>query len=110
MCLNWGCIPSKALIANAHFVEKAKHIADSGITVSDLKVDVDKMQDWKGGVVKKMTNGVRSLLKANGGEMIEGRGRVVDAKTIEVTLKSGEKRRVSATKGLVIATGSANSG
>jgi len=107
VCLNWGCIPSKALIANAHFVEKAKHIADSGITVSDLKVDVDKMQDWKGGVVKKMTNGVRSLLKANGGEMIEGRGRVVDAKTIEVTLKSGEKRRVSATKGLVIATGSA---
>ena len=107
VCLNWGCIPSKALIANAHFVEKAKHISDSGITVGDLKVDVDKMQDWKGGVVKKMTSGVRSLLKANGGEMIEGRGKVVDAKTVEVTLKSGEKRRVSASKGMVIATGSA---
>jgi len=107
VCLNWGCIPSKALIANAHFVEKARHIADSGITVGDVKVDVDKMQDWKGGVVKKMTSGVRSLLKANGGEMIEGRGKVLDAKTVEVTLKSGEKRRVSATKGLVIATGSA---
>jgi len=107
VCLNWGCIPSKALIANAHFVEKAKHIADSGITVGGVKIDVDKMQDWKGGVVKKMTSGVRSLLKANGGEMIEGRGKVVDAKTVEVTLKTGEKRRVSATKGLVIATGSA---
>jgi dihydrolipoamide dehydrogenase len=107
VCLNWGCIPSKALIANAHFVEKAKHIADSGITVGEVKVDVDKMQDWKGGVVKKMTSGVRSLLKANGGEMIEGRGKVVDPKTVEVTLKSGEKRRVSASKGLVIATGSA---
>jgi len=107
VCLNWGCIPSKALIANAHFVEKARHISDSGITVSDVKVDVDKMQDWKGGVVKKMTSGVRSLLKANGGEMIEGRGKVVDPKTVEVTLKSGEKRRVSASKGLVIATGSA---
>src|SRR3954451_9049752 len=107
VCLNWGCIPSKALIANAHFVEKAKHISDSGITVGELKVDVDKMQDWKGGVVKKMTSGVRSLLKANGGEMIEGRGKVVDPKTVEVTLKSGEKRRVSASKGLVIATGSA---
>lgn len=107
VCLNWGCIPSKALIANAHFVEKAKHISDSGITVSGVKVDVDKMQDWKGGVVKKMTSGVRSLLKANGGEMIEGRGKVVDPKTVEVTLKSGEKRRVSASKGLVIATGSA---
>jgi len=107
VCLNWGCIPSKALIANAHFVEKSRHIADSGITVGDLKIDVEKMQIWKGGVVKKMTNGVRSLLKANGGEMIEGRGKVVDAKTVEVTLRSGEKRRVSATKGLVIATGSA---
>ncbi len=63
-----------------------------------MKVDVDKMQDWKGGVVKKMTGGVRSLLKANGGEMIEGRGKVVDAKTVEVSLKSGEKRRVSASK------------
>src|SRR6187551_2601459 len=107
VCLNWGCIPSKALIANAHFVEKAKHISDAGITVGDVKVDVDKMQDWKGSVVKKMTSGVRSLLKANGGEMIEGRGKVVDPKTVEVTLKSGEKRRVSASKGLVIATGSA---
>ncbi|HYQ41414.1 MAG TPA: dihydrolipoyl dehydrogenase [Polyangiaceae bacterium] len=107
VCLNWGCIPSKALIANAHFVEKARHISDSGITVGDVKIDVDKMQDWKGGVVKKMTSGVRSLLKANGGEMIEGRGKVVDPKTVEVTLKSGEKRRVSASKGLVIATGSA---
>jgi len=107
VCLNWGCIPSKALISNAHFVEKAKHAADTGISVGDVKVDVDKMQDWKGGVVKKMTSGVRSLIKANRGEMIEGRGKVIDPKTVEVTLKSGEKRRVTASKGLVIATGSA---
>jgi dihydrolipoamide dehydrogenase len=107
VCLNWGCIPSKALIANAHFLEKSKHISDAGITVGDVKVDVNKMQDWKGGVVKKMTSGVRSLIKANGGEMIEGRGKLVDAKTIEVKLKNGETRRVSATKGVVIATGSA---
>ena len=107
VCLNWGCIPSKALIANAHFVEKSKHIGDAGISVGDVKVDVNKMQDWKGGVVKKMTSGVRSLLKANGSEIIEGRGKLVDAKTIEVLLKSGEKRRVTATKGIVVATGSA---
>jgi dihydrolipoamide dehydrogenase len=107
VCLNWGCIPSKALIANAHFVEKSRHIADAGITVGEVKVDVDKMQDWKGGVVKKMTGGVRSLLKANGAESIEGRGKLIDAKTIEVTLKSGEKRRITATKAIVIATGSA---
>jgi len=107
VCLNWGCIPSKALIANAHFVEKSKHIGDAGVSVGDVKVDVDKMQDWKGGVVKKMTSGVRSLLKANKAEIIEGRGKVVDPKTVEVTLKSGETRRVTCTKGLVISTGSA---
>src|SRR5450432_3065529 len=107
VCLNWGCIPSKAIIANAHFVEKSRHIGDAGIVVADVKVDVEKMQDWKGGVVKKMTSGVRSLLKANGAEMIEGRGKLVDAKTIEVTLKSGEKRRITATKAIVVATGSA---
>jgi len=75
--------------------------------VSGVVVDVDKMQDWKGGVVKKMTSGVRSLLKANGAQIIEGRGRVVDAKTVEVTEKTGQTRRISATKALVIATGSA---
>ncbi len=107
VCLNWGCIPSKALIANAHFVEKSRHIADAGISVSGVHVDVNKMQDWKGGVVKKMTSGVRSLLKANHGEMIEGRGKLVDPKTVEVVLKTGETRRVSASKGIVIATGSA---
>ena len=57
VCLNWGCIPSKALIANAHFVEKAKHIADSGITVSGLKVDVDKMQDFMRGVSSHVSIG-----------------------------------------------------
>jgi dihydrolipoamide dehydrogenase len=107
VCLNWGCIPSKALIANAHFVEKARHIGEAGISVSGVNVDVDKMQDWKGGIVKKMTGSVRSLIKSNGGEIIEGRGALVDAKTIEVTSKSGEKRRVTATKGIVVATGSA---
>src|SRR3954468_20571253 len=86
VCLNWGCIPSKALIANAHFVQKSKHMGDAGISVGDVKVDVNKMQDWKGGVVKKMTSGVRSLLKANTAEIIEGRGKVLDAKTIEVKL------------------------
>jgi len=47
VCLNWGCIPSKALIANAHYVEKSKHIADHGISVSGVSVDVAKMQTWR---------------------------------------------------------------
>jgi dihydrolipoamide dehydrogenase len=74
VCLNWGCIPSKALIANAHFVEKSKHIADHGVAINGVSVDVGKMQEWKGGIVKKLTGGVRTLLKANGAAVIDGRG------------------------------------
>jgi dihydrolipoamide dehydrogenase len=107
VCVNWGCIPSKALIANAHFVEKSRHIADAGIAVANVNVDVGKMQDWKGGIVRKMTGGVRSLLKTNKATLVEGRGRVVDKRSIEVKLKDGSTSRLTAKKAIVIATGSA---
>jgi dihydrolipoamide dehydrogenase len=107
VCLNWGCIPSKALIANAHFYDKAQKMGAHGIEVGGLKVDPPKMQEWKDGIVKKLTGGVRSLLKANGTTLIEGRGKLVSANTIEVTEKAGGKRRVVASKAIVVATGSA---
>ncbi|HWP06479.1 MAG TPA: dihydrolipoyl dehydrogenase [Polyangiaceae bacterium] len=107
VCVNWGCVPSKALIANAHFLEKAKHMADAGVAVTGANLDVNKMQDWKGGIVKKMTGGVRSLIKTNKGTLVEGRGRLVDKRTIEVKLKDGTTQRLTAKKAIVIATGSA---
>src|SRR5690606_20949239 len=97
----------KALIANAHFYEKAHMIGAHGINVEKISVDPEKMQDWKNGIVKKLTGGVRGLLKSNGAEILEGRGKLVDKGTVEVTLKSGGKKRISATKGIVVATGSA---
>lgn len=107
VCLNWGCIPSKALIANAHFYEKAHTIGAHGIHIEKISVDPVKMQDWKDGIVKKLTGGVRGLLKSNGADILEGRGKLVARDTVEVTLKSGGKKRISASKGIVIATGSA---
>lgn len=107
VCLNWGCIPSKALIANAHFYSKAQSIAAHGINVSGVEVDSAKMQDWKDGIVKKLTGGVRGLLKANGAEIVEGRGRLVARDAVEVRGKDGSTRRLTATKGIVVATGSA---
>jgi dihydrolipoamide dehydrogenase len=107
VCLNWGCIPSKALIANAHFVEKSRHIGGHGIKVGPVEVDVEKMQEWKGGIVKKLTGGVRGLLKSNGATVVDGRGKLVDPRTVEVALKAGGTQRLTATKGIVIATGSA---
>ncbi|NLE88298.1 MAG: dihydrolipoyl dehydrogenase [Myxococcales bacterium] len=107
VCLNWGCIPSKALIANAHFYSKAQSIGAHGIQVDGLSVDAEKMQNWKDGIVKKLTGGVRGLLKANGAEIVEGRGRVVARNAVEVRTKDGGTRRLTASKGIVVATGSA---
>ncbi len=107
VCLNWGCIPSKALIANAHFYSKAQSIAAHGINVGGVSVDSNKMQDWKDGIVKKLTTGVRGLLKSNGAELLEGTAKLVDRKTVEVKTKKGGVERIVAKKGIVIATGSA---
>jgi dihydrolipoamide dehydrogenase len=106
VCLNWGCIPSKALISNAHLYHKA-HCADEvGLSFGDVKLDVPKMQSWKDGIVKKLTGGVRTLLKANGATIVEGRGRLVDTRTVQIEGKGGSKT-LTAKKGIVIATGSA---
>jgi dihydrolipoamide dehydrogenase len=106
VCLNWGCIPSKALISNAHFYTKAREIADHGIKVSSVELDVNRMQNWKDGIVKKLTGGVRQLLKANGAKLVEGRGKLVDRQTVEVTRSDGSSERLSADRAIVIATGS----
>ena len=62
VCLNWGCIPSKALIYASGLVNKLRHAEVMGISTGELKVDVAKMQTWKQGIVKKLTWGVSSLV------------------------------------------------
>lgn len=106
VCLNWGCIPSKALISNAHLYDKARSSSEVGLEISDIKLDVARMQKWKEGIIKKLTGGVRGLLKSNGATLIEGRGKLLDPRRIEVVDKKGGKSVVSATKAIVVATGS----
>ncbi|QYR19022.1 dihydrolipoyl dehydrogenase [Paenibacillus sp. sptzw28] len=65
VCLNVGCIPSKALISASHQYESINHASAFGITASDVKVEWSKVQEFKNGVVKKLTGGVATLLKAN---------------------------------------------
>jgi dihydrolipoamide dehydrogenase len=106
VCLNWGCIPSKALIAAANFYEKAQHGAGAmGISFTDVKIDVTRLQAWKQGIVGKLTGGVRTLVKANGGEIVMGTGRLVGPNTVEVTLADGGKQLFDAKKGVILATG-----
>ena len=73
-CLNYGCIPSKALISAGHTIDKIKHSDRMGITVTGFNVDLAKLVDWKGGIVKTLTGGVSQLLKANGVTSIKGQG------------------------------------
>jgi dihydrolipoamide dehydrogenase len=105
VCLNWGCIPSKALISAAHLYEKARNSAGMGIKAT-VELDPNAMQDWKEGIVKRLTGGVRSLLRANGAELLVGTASITGPKTVEVKLPDGSTETLEATKGIVIATGS----
>ncbi|AWB44842.1 dihydrolipoyl dehydrogenase [Paenibacillus sp. CAA11] len=72
VCLNRGCIPSKALIAAAHQYESAQHGSAFGVTAENVKVDFGKTQEFKNSVVKKLTGGVAGLLKGNKVEVFNG--------------------------------------
>ena len=105
VCLNVGCIPSKALIYASSQFHKMKHEAqDIGITTSGVKVDLEKMQSWKEDVVKKLTGGVSGLLKMNKVEQIKGTATFKDAHTLEIATASG--KQIVTAKNIVIATGS----
>jgi dihydrolipoamide dehydrogenase len=102
VCLNWGCIPSKALIAAANLVEQVREAADRGIT-ADPKVDVAKLRQFKDDVVKKLVGGVGMLEKGNGVEVMKGKATFVGPNAIEVEGKDGKDRIEAAA--FIVATG-----
>lgn len=104
VCLNVGCIPSKALIAAGHRYETAKHSEDIGITAENVKVDFSKVQAWKAGVVKKLTGGVEGLLKGNKVDIVRGEAYFVDANTLRVMDENSAQTYTF--KNAIIATGS----
>ncbi len=105
VCLNWGCIPSKALISVAHTYERAKHGAVMGLKVSGIEVDPPAMQDWKDGLVRKLTGGIRQLFKANHVELVTGSARVTGPRSVTVEQTDGTTLQLEATKAIVVATG-----
>ena len=105
ICLNHGCIPSKALIYAANFVHKLKHLDEMGITVSGVKVDVEKLQSWKqNSVVNKLTSGIAQLCKGHGIEVIKGRAVFTSPK--KVSIESEHGTQAIEFKKAIIATGS----
>ncbi len=105
VCLNWGCIPSKALIAAAGTVERIRHADKMGITTGEVKVDIAKMQAWKDGIVKKLTGGVASLIKGNKGDTVMGTAKLKSKTSVEVTGADGKVTVYEAKKGIIVATG-----
>jgi dihydrolipoamide dehydrogenase len=109
VCLNVGCIPSKAVIHAAKMFDKMGHAEELGISIPGKPaIDMKKMQAWKSGVVTKLTTGVRALLKGNSCSIIEGTARLTksgpDGHRVMVTSASGETTLIA--KSVVIATGS----
>jgi dihydrolipoamide dehydrogenase len=106
VCLNWGCVPSKAIIATSHTFEKVKAGSGYGLLVDNPRIDPNKLQDWKEGIVKKLTGGIRTLFRGGGVELLYGEARVTGPKTVTVKTREGATEVVEATKGIVVATGS----
>jgi dihydrolipoamide dehydrogenase len=104
VCLNRGCIPSKALIHAGTMYDKMSHLNEIGISVSGAKLDFNKLMNWKGEVVKKLTSGVGGLLKANGCTTIQGEAKFISPNTLEVKTATGIQTLQF--KNAVIATGS----
>ncbi|MHC4514837.1 MAG: dihydrolipoyl dehydrogenase [Planctomycetota bacterium] len=106
VCLNVGCIPSKALIAAGALMKKIQHAEVMGITTTGVELDIKKLVSWKEGIVGKLTGGVSGLLKNHKVDTHMGSARVLGPDKIEVTDKGGEKTTLKA-KNVVVATGSA---
>ncbi len=105
VCLNVGCIPSKALIAAGGLMKKIQHAEIMGITTKGVDLDVKKLVAWKEGIVGKLTGGVAGLLKSHKVDVSMGDAKVVAANKVEVTDSKGKKTSIDS-KHVVIATGS----
>ncbi|MFZ1370052.1 MAG: dihydrolipoyl dehydrogenase [Ferruginibacter sp.] len=104
ICLNWGCIPTKALLKSANVYEYAKHAASYGINAENISANFGGVITRSRGVADKMSKGVQFLMKKNKIDVIMGNGKLVAANKLEVTAADGTKQILEA-KNIVIATG-----
>ncbi|HYH81207.1 MAG TPA: dihydrolipoyl dehydrogenase [Longimicrobium sp.] len=105
VCLNWGCIPSKALITAAGTFDRIREAGAMGISAGEPTIDFAATQRWKAGIVQRLTTNVGTLIRGNGGETVYGTARIVDPRTVEVTAADGGVTRHTAREAIVIGTG-----
>ena len=104
ICLNWGCIPTKALLKSAQVFQYIKHANDYGITVADANADFGAVIKRSRNVADGMSKGVQFLMKKNKIDVIDGYGKVKPGKKVEVTAADGSVSIVEG-KNIIIATG-----
>jgi dihydrolipoamide dehydrogenase len=104
VCLNVGCIPSKALLHAAKVITDAEEMAPLGVSFGPPKIDIEKIRGWKDSVVGRLTKGLASLAKARKVTVVEGTARFATANTLEVQTKEG--RKVVSFDHCIIAAGS----
>ncbi len=105
VCLNWGCIPTKALCHAAEVKHSLPLFQRMGLGFEDKGLDFPKLQQWKDGVVTRLVKGVEFLLRENGVEVMMGLGRIVEPGKVEI--QSQAQRLLVETGAVIIATGSA---
>jgi dihydrolipoamide dehydrogenase len=105
VCLNWGCIPTKALLKSASVFEYLRHAADYGIEAGSPKADFAAVVKRSRGVADGMSKGVQFLMKKNKIDVVMGNGRLRPGKKIEVTDTAGKKSEIAGSH-IIIATGS----
>ncbi len=101
VCLNVGCIPSKALLHNAAVIDEAKALAAHGILFGEAKIDLDGLRHYKNQVVGKLTGGLAGMAKARKVQVVRGIGNFLDPHHLEVELTEGEGKRSTGKKTVI---------
>lgn len=105
ICLNWGCIPTKALLKSANVFEYINHAKDYGITIKGGEADFGAMIERSRGVANGMSGGIQFLMKKNKIDVLNGTGVLKSGKKVAVTDADGKTTEYAASKGVIIATG-----
>ena len=101
VCLNVGCIPSKALLHNAAVIDEVSHLAANGIKFGKPEVDIDLLRGYKEKVISKLTGGLAGMAKARKVQIVRGNGRFIDPHHLEVSVTSGNGREEFGEKTIV---------
>ncbi len=91
VCMNRGCIPSKALLNASHMIEAAKESAHRGIFLGEPRVEVDKLRAWKESILSKLGQGIAGLARMRGVTVVHGKGHFEDSSTLRVETASGQQ-------------------